>query len=57
MAGIPTKEYYQYVSVINTANDAKDKESLKQIQKQLIVKFGMDNNDVKTLIKKFRYTV
>ncbi len=57
MAGIPTSEYYQFKSVIETANSAHDKDALREIQKQLIVKYGIDNDDVKTLIKKFRYTV
>lgn len=52
-----TNEYYQYRSAIEAANDSEDKEALRQIQKQLIAKYGIDNDDVRALIKKFRYTV
>ncbi len=52
-----TNEYYQYKSAIEAANDSEDKEALRQIQKQLIAKYGIDNDDVRALIKKFRYTV
>lgn len=52
-----TKEYYQYKSAIETANASKDKEALRQIQKQLIANYGLHNNDVQALLKKFAYTV
>lgn len=55
--GIPSSDYNRYLSAINAANDSQDKEALRQIQKQLIAKYGLDNDDVKYLIKKFRYTV
>ena len=57
MAGIPVSEYNKYLAVIDAANDSQDKEALRQIQKQLIAKYGLDNEDVKWLIKKFRYSV
>lgn len=57
MGKISTSEYYQYKSAIEAANDTQDKDGLRQIQKQLIVKYGLDDEDVKALIKKFRYTV
>lgn len=50
-------EYEKYKSAIEAANDSKDKESLRQIQKQLIAKFGLDNDDVKALLKKFKFSV
>ena len=49
--------YYRYRSAIETANDAGDKEALRQIQKQLIAKFGLDDEDVRTLLKLFKYSV
>lgn len=57
MIRMSTKDYYTYKSAIETANEAKDKESLRQIQKQLIVRYGLDNDDVKALLKKFKYSV
>jgi len=57
MEKMSTKEYYLYKSAIEAANDTKDKESLRQIQKQLIAKFSLDNDDVKALLKKFKYSV
>lgn len=57
MQRMTTEEYYRYRSAIQAANDTKDKEALRQIQKQLIAKYGMDDEDVRTLLKLFRYSV
>ena len=51
------KEYELYKSAILTANDSKDKEALRKIQMQLIANFGLDNDDVRHLLKLFRYNV
>lgn len=50
-----SREYELYKSAILAANDTKDKEALRQIQKQLIANFGPDNEDVRQLLKLFRY--
>ena len=52
-----SKEYELYKSAILAANDTEDKESLRQIQKQLIANYGLDNDDVQQLLKYFRYSV
>ena len=52
-----SKEYELYKSAILAANDTEDKESLRQIQKQLIANYGLDNGDVQQLLKYFRYSV
>lgn len=57
MEKMTTKEYYIYRSSIEAANDSNDKESLRQIQKQLVAKYGLDCNDVKNLLKLFKYSV
>lgn len=57
MPKMTTDEYYKYKSVIQAANDTDDKEALRQIQKQLIAKYGLDNDDVTYLLKLFKYTV
>ncbi len=57
MEKMTTKDYYTYKSVIDTANDENDKEALRAIQKQLIVRYGLENEDVKALLKLFKYTV
>ena len=57
MIRMTTDDYYKYKSAIQAANDSDDREALRQIQKQLISKYGLDNNDVKQLIKYFRYSV
>lgn len=57
MEKMTTNDYYRYKSVIETANDTQDREALRQIQKQLVAKYGMDNRDVQALLKKFKYTV
>lgn len=50
-------EYERYKSAILAANDTEDKEALRQIQKQLIANYGLDNDDVQRLLKLFRYHV
>ena len=57
MERMTSKEYDLYKSAILAANDSKDKEALRQIQKQLIAKYGLDNDDVRYLLKLFRYSV
>lgn len=52
-----SKEYEIYKSAILAANDSHDKEALRQIQKQLISIYGLDNDDVKRLLNYFRYSV
>ena len=52
-----SKEYELYKSAILAANDTEDKESLRQIQKQLSANYGLDNEDVQQLLKYFRYSV
>lgn len=57
MPKMSTDDYYKYKSAIQTANAADDKESLRQIQKQLIAQYGLDNDDVRLLLKYFKYSV
>lgn len=57
MESMANKDYYSYKSAIETANDTQDKEALRQIQKQLIAKYTLDNEDVRDLLRKFRYSV
>lgn len=57
MQKMSTSNYYKYKSAIEAANDTKDKEALRQLQKQLIAKYSLDNDDVKQLLKYFKYSV
>ena len=57
MEELSAKDYNTYKSAIMAANDAQDKEALRQIQKQLVAKYGLDNDDVRQLLKYFRYSV
>lgn len=52
-----SREYDLYKAAILAANDSKDKEALRQILKQLIANYGLDNSDVQCLIKLFAYSV
>ncbi len=52
-----SSEYSQYRAAIEAANDSQDREALRQIQKQLIAKYGADDRDVYYLLKMFRYNV
>lgn len=57
MGKMPDKDYFDYRSAIEAANDSEDKEALRQIKKQLIAKYGLDDMDVYNLLKKYKYTV
>lgn len=57
MPTMSSSDYNKYKSAIQAANDTKDKDALRQIQKQLIAKYGLDNADVRTLLNLFRYHV
>lgn len=52
-----SKAYDIYKSAILAANDSKDKEALRQIQKQLVANYGLDNKDVQYLLRLFAYSV
>lgn len=52
-----SREYELYKSAILAANDSRDKEALRQLQKQLIANYGLDNDDVQRLLRLFRYSV
>jgi len=52
-----TRDYDRYKSAITTANELKDKDSLRKIQMQLIARYGLDNRDVQYLLKLFAYNV
>lgn len=49
--------YNRYLSAIKAANDSADKEALRQIQKDMIARFGLGDNDVDYLIRQFRYNI
>lgn len=52
-----TRDYEIYKSAILKANEDKDKEALRNIQKQLVARYGLENQDVQYLLKLFKYTV
>jgi hypothetical protein len=49
--------YNRYLAAIKAANDRADREALRQIQKDMIAKYGLSDNDVDYLIRQFRYHV
>lgn len=57
MQKMTTDDYYKYKSAIQAANDTEDREALRQIQKQLIAKYGLDSDDVKQLLRYFKFSV
>ncbi len=57
MSSMPAGDYNRYLAAIKAANDAADKEALRQIQKQLIAEYGASNDDVDYLIRQFRYNI
>lgn len=57
MEKMSSRDYDIYKSAIDVANSSKDKDALREIQKQLIVRYGADNDDVQYLLKRFAYYV
>ena len=53
--------YNKYLSVIKTANDMSDKdrakEILRNVQAEMVSKYGLGDSDVERLIKRFRYYI
>lgn len=54
---IPSREYSDLKSAIETANKYEDKEALKKLKLLIISKYGIDDRDAQYLLKLFRYTV
>ena len=52
-----SSEYNKYLAAIKAANDTADRDALRQIQKQLIANYGLQDNDVDYLIRQFRYHI
>ena len=52
-----SSDYNNYLSAIKAANDAQDKERLRQIKSRLIADYGLSDNDVTYLINQMRYSV
>lgn len=56
-----SKNYNIYLSTIKTANDMSDKdrakEILRNVQAEMVSKYGLSDSDVEYLIKQFRYYV
>ncbi|MCD7801610.1 MAG: hypothetical protein LUH09_01655 [Clostridiales bacterium] len=57
---MPSSDYNRYLAAIKAANDAEErraKELLRQIQADMIAKYGLSDNDVGYLIRQFRYHI
>ncbi len=56
-----SKNYNIYLSTIKSANDMSDKdrakEILRNVQAEMVSKYGLSDSDVEYLIKKFRYYI
>lgn len=50
-------DYNRYLAAIKVANDAADREALRQIQKDMIKNYGLADNDVDYLLRQFRYNI
>ena len=52
--------YNKYLAAVKAANDCEEhraKELLRQIQADMIAKYGLSDRDVEYLIRQFRYHV
>ena len=55
-----SSDYNKYLAAIKAANDCdadRAKELLRQIQADMIARYGLSDNDVDYLIRQFRYTI
>jgi len=52
-----SSDYNKYLAAIKTANDCADRDALRRIQKDMIARYGIGDNDVDYLIRQFRYNV
>lgn len=52
-----SSDYNRYLAAIKAANDAADKEALRQIQKDMVKNYGLADNDVDYLLRQFRYNI
>jgi len=52
-----SSDYNNYLSAIKAANDAQDKERLRQIKSRLIAEYGLKDKDADYLVRQFRYSV
>lgn len=52
-----SSDYNRYLAAIKVANDAADREALRQIQKDMIKNYGLADNDVDYLLRQFRYNI
>lgn len=57
---MPSSDYNKYLAAIKAANDcepSRARELLRQIQADMIAKYGLSDNDVDYLIRQFRYNI
>lgn len=55
-----SRDYNRYLAAINAANDceaSRARELLRQIQSDMIANWGLHDDDVDYLIRKFRYNI
>ena len=55
-----SRDYNRYLSAIKAANDceaSRARELLRQIQADMIARYGAGDRDVEYLIRQFRYSV
>jgi len=52
-----SSDYNRYLAAIKAANDQADRDALRQIQKDMVARYGLGDNDVEYLIRQFRYNV
>lgn len=57
MQNMSSQDYNRYLAAIKVANDMADRDALRQIQRDMITRFGLEDNDVDYLIRQFRYHV
>lgn len=48
---MPSSDYNKFLAAIMVASDRADREALRQIQKDMIARYGLGDNDVDYLFR------
>lgn len=57
MSATPSSEYNRCLAAIKAANDTGNRELLRKIRDDLLMKYGPMDDDVDYLLRQFRYNV
>lgn len=54
---MPSDDYNRYLAAIKAANDSANRDLLRKIRDELLIKYEIGDKDVDYLIRQFRYNI